>query len=256
MHAVRKVTEDITWMGANDHRTHLFENIHPIPEGVSYNTYLLKDEKNVLFDTIDWSGCRQLLENLDHELDGQPLDYLVINHMEPDHGASLDEILLRHPETAIISTPKGFMLMRQFGFNIDGHELIEVREGDTFNFGKHTVAFVEAPMVHWPEAMVTLDQHHFTARAFNGFLKSFKVIGLSFCSFRQNHIQFSIIPFLQALEKLLLFERCQSQFLHSSIVKAKAKKSPVLCMKIPDRRGSDYCFCLPCLRTARIELYK
>lgn len=173
MHAVRKVTEDITWMGANDHRTHLFENIHPIPEGVSYNTYLLKDEKNVLFDTIDWSGCRQLLENLDHELDGQPLDYLVINHMEPDHGASLEEILLRHPETAIISTPKGFMLMRQFGFNIDGHELIEVREGDTFNFGKHTVAFVEAPMVHWPEAMVTLDLTDgvlFSADAFGSFI--------------------------------------------------------------------------------------
>lgn len=172
MHNVRKITDDIYWVGANDHRLALFENIHPLTKGVSYNSYLLKDEKTALFDTIDWSECRQLLENIDYLLEGRPLDYLVINHMEPDHGASLEEILIRYPDVKIISTPKSFMLMRQFGFDIDGHELIEVREGDTFSFGKHNVAFVEAPMVHWPEAMVTLDTTDgvlFSADAFGSF---------------------------------------------------------------------------------------
>lgn len=87
MYCVRNVTEDLYWVGANDHRLALFENIHPIPRGVSYNAYLLLDEKSVLFDTVDWSACRQLLENMDYLLEGKPLDYLVINHMEPDHGA-------------------------------------------------------------------------------------------------------------------------------------------------------------------------
>ena len=157
MYCVRNVTEDLYWVGANDHRLALFENIHPIPRGVSYNAYLLLDEKSVLFDTVDWSACRQLLENMDYLLEGKPLDYLVINHMEPDHGASIEEILLRYPKVKIVSTEKAFMLMRQFGFGVDSHELIEVHEGDTMSFGKHTVTFVYAPMVHWPEAMVTFD---------------------------------------------------------------------------------------------------
>ena len=157
MYCVRNVTEDLYWVGANDHRLHLFENIHPIPRGVSYNAYLLLDEKTALFDTVDWSACRQLLENLDHFLGDRPLDYLVINHMEPDHGASIEEILIRWPQVKVISTEKSFLFMRQFGFQIDGHELIEVKEGDTQTFGKHTVTFVAAPMVHWPEAMVTFD---------------------------------------------------------------------------------------------------
>ena len=157
MYCVRNVTSDIYWVGANDHRLHLFENIHPIPRGVSYNAYLLLDEKTALFDTVDWSACRQLLENLDHLLGDRPLDYLVINHMEPDHGASIEEILIRWPQVKVISTEKSFMLMRQFGFHVDGHELIEVKEGDTQSFGKHTITFVAAPMVHWPEAMVSFD---------------------------------------------------------------------------------------------------
>lgn len=119
MYCVRNVTEDLYWIGANDHRLSLFENIHPIPEGVSYNAYVLMDEKTVLFDTIDWSSCRQFLENLEHVLDGRPLDYMVINHMEPDHGASIEEVLLRYPNVTIISTEKAFMLMRQFDFHVD-----------------------------------------------------------------------------------------------------------------------------------------
>lgn len=172
MYCVREVTENLYWVGANDHRTHLFENIHPIPRGVSYNAYLLLDEKSVLFDTVDWSACRQLLENLEHLLAGKPLDYLLINHMEPDHGASIEEILLRYPEVKVISTEKAFMFMRQFGFHVDGHECIEVKEGDTCTFGEHTVTFVAAPMVHWPEAMVTFDLTNgvlFSADAFGSF---------------------------------------------------------------------------------------
>lgn len=172
MHCVRKVTEDLYWVGANDRRLTLFENIHPIPRGVSYNAYLLLDEQTVLFDTVDWSACRQLLENIDYLLDGRPLDYLVINHMEPDHGASIDEILLRYPKVKIISNPKAFMLMHQFGFGVDSFEQIEVKEGDTCCFGTHTVTFVYAPMVHWPEAMVTFDVTNgvlFAADAFGSF---------------------------------------------------------------------------------------
>ena len=172
MYCVRNVTEDLYWVGANDHRLHLFENIHPIPRGVSYNAYLLLDEKTVLFDTVDWSVCRQLLENVEYLLGERPLDYLVINHMEPDHGASIEEILLRWPQVKIISTEKAFLFMHQFGFQVDGHELIEVKEGDSFSFGKHNVTFVAAPMVHWPEAMVTFDTTNgvlFSADAFGSF---------------------------------------------------------------------------------------
>lgn len=171
MYSVRKVTEDLYWVGANDRRLALFENIHPIPRGVSYNSYLLLDEKTVLFDTVDWSACRQLLENMDFLLAGRSLDYLIVNHMEPDHAASLQEILLRYPKVKIISTEKSFTLMSQFGFSIEEHKE-EVKEGDTKSFGKHTVTFFAAPMVHWPEVMVTLDTTNgvlFSADAFGTF---------------------------------------------------------------------------------------
>ena len=171
MHCVRKVTEDLFWVGANDHRLSLFENIHPISRGVSYNSYLLMDKKTVLFDTVDWSVCRQFLENVEAVLDGRKLDYLVINHMEPDHAASIEEILLRYPETKVISTEKAFMLMHQFGFDVEDRKEL-VKEGDTKSFGKHNVVFVAAPMVHWPEAMVTFDTTNgvlFAADAFGSF---------------------------------------------------------------------------------------
>ena len=171
MYNVRNVTKDLYWIGGNDHRLALFENIHPIPKGVSYNSYLLLDKKTVLFDTVDWSICRDFLSNMAHVLDGRDLDYIVINHMEPDHGASLEEVLIRYPKAKIISTEKSFMLMRQFGFDVDGKE-IQVKEGDTFSFGKHEVIFIEAPVVHWPEAMVTFDKTDgvlFSADAFGSF---------------------------------------------------------------------------------------
>ena len=157
MYCVRNVTKDLYWVGANDHRLALFENCFPIPRGVSYNAYCLLDEKTALFDTVDWSACRQLLENLEYVLAGRPLDYLVVNHLEPDHAACIEEVLLRYPGVTVISNEKAFLLMRQFGFRVDDHPCIQVKEGDTFSFGKHTVTFVFAPMVHWPEAMVTFD---------------------------------------------------------------------------------------------------
>jgi flavorubredoxin len=165
------VTDDLYWVGANEHRLALFENIHPIPRGVSYNSYLLLDKQTVLFDTVDWAVCRQFLDNVEKVLDGRPLDYLVINHMEPDHAASIEEVLLRYPKATVVSTEKAFMMMRQFGFHIDGR-IEEVKEGDTKSFGAHVVAFVAAPMVHWPEAMVTFDTTNgvlFAADAFGSF---------------------------------------------------------------------------------------
>lgn len=170
MECVRKVCDDLYWVGGNDHRLALFENIHPIPRGVSYNSYLLLDEKTVLFDTVDWSIGRQFLENVAAVLNGRDLDYLIINHMEPDHAASIEEILLRYPNVVVISTEKGFLLMRQFGFDVENME--EVKEGDTRCFGAHTITFVEAPMVHWPEAMVSFDITSgvlFSADAFGSF---------------------------------------------------------------------------------------
>ena len=173
MYCVRKVTDDLYWVGANAHRTTLFENIHPIPKGVSYNAYLLLDEETVLFDTVDWSVCRQMMENLEYLLEGRELNWLVVNHLEPDHAASIEQVLIRWPNVKIISTEKGFMLMRQFGFHPDNHDIRIVAEGDTHSFGGHTVAFVAAPMVHWPEAMVTLDLTNgarFSADAFGSFI--------------------------------------------------------------------------------------
>lgn len=171
MHCVRKVTEDLFWVGGNDKRLHLFENIHPIEDGVSYNSYLLLDEKTVLFDTADWSVGRQFIENAEYVLDGRKLDYMVINHMEPDHCASMEEIILRYPDVKIVSTEKALMLMHQFNYTVD-ENFIQVAEGDTMSFGKHNVVFVEAPMVHWPEAMVTFDTTDgvlFSADAFGSF---------------------------------------------------------------------------------------
>ena len=170
MHCVRKVTEDLYWVGANDKRLNLFENIHPIPRGTSYNSYVLLDEKTVLFDTADWSVCRQFLDNIEYVLDGRELDYMVINHMEPDHGASIEEILLRYPNVRIICSAKAAVFMKQFGFSADNIET--VKEGEIKSFGKHQVTFVMAPMVHRPEVMVTFETTEgilFSADAFGSF---------------------------------------------------------------------------------------
>jgi len=172
MYCVRNVTEDIYWVGGNDRRLALFENIHPIERGVSYNSYLLLDEKTVLFDTVDWSICRQFIENIKAVLGDRPLDYMIINHMEPDHAACIEEIVLRYPDVKVVCTEKAAMFMHQFGFEIRDL-IIQVKEGDTMSFGKHNVVFVSAPMIHWPEAMVTYDTTNgvlFSADAFGSFI--------------------------------------------------------------------------------------
>lgn len=171
MFCVRKVVEDIYWVGGNDRRLALFENLHPLPKGVSYNSYLLLDEKTVLFDTVDWSISRQFFENVEAVLKGRKLDYLVVNHMEPDHAACIEEIILRYPEVKIISTDKSFVFMRQFEFDTDDRIEI-VADGDTKSFGKHEFKFITAPMVHWPEVMVSFDMTTgilFSADAFGTF---------------------------------------------------------------------------------------
>lgn len=171
MYNVRKVQEDLIWVGASDHRLNLFENIHPIPRGVSYNSYVLLDEKNVLFDTVDWSVCGQFLENLKYVLDGKKLDVIIIHHVEPDHLASLEEIMIRYPEAKIYATAKAITMMEQFGFAVEG-KTQAVKEGDTLELGKHTLTFVMVPMVHWPEVMVSYDSYGktlFSADAFGTF---------------------------------------------------------------------------------------
>lgn len=171
MHCVRKVTEDLWWVGGSDRRLSRFENIHPLPQGISYNSYLLLDEKTVLFDTVDWAIGRQFLENVKYVLNGRPLDYLIINHVEPDHAAAIEEVLLRWPDARIVTTAKSVQLMHQFGFPVNDR-VEAVKEGDTRSFGKHHVTFYCAPMVHWPEVMVTFDNTNgvlFSADAFGTF---------------------------------------------------------------------------------------
>lgn len=171
MHNVREVTKDLYWVGGNDRRTPMFENIHPIPEGISYNSYLLLDEKNVLLDTVDWSIGREFIQNIQHVLGDEKLDYMVINHMEPDHAACIEEIISRYPDVKIIGNKKTFDFMRQFNFKVDETAIV-VKDGDTMNFGEHEFLFISAPMVHWPETMSTFDKTNgvlFSADAFGTF---------------------------------------------------------------------------------------
>lgn len=171
MYNIREITKDLYWVGGNDRKTSLFENIHPIPEGVSYNSYLLLDKKTVLLDTVDWSVCNNLIKNIEYLLEERPLDYLVINHMEPDHAASIGEVVARYPNIKIIGNKKTFDFMKQFGYEVN-ENIIEVKDGDTISFGEHELSFIFAPMVHWPETMATFDTTNgvlFSADAFGTF---------------------------------------------------------------------------------------
>ena len=172
MHCFRKVTNDLYWVGGSDRRLELFENLFPIPRGVSYNSYLLLDEKTVLFDTVDNSIGRQFLDNITALLNGRALDYLVVNHMEPDHCSMIADLMLRYPDMQIIGNAKTFPMIRQFyALDLDS-KTIAVKEGDTFSSGTHTFRFLMAPMVHWPEVMLTYDETDkvlFSADAFGTF---------------------------------------------------------------------------------------
>ena len=167
MHCVRMVTDNLYWVGANDHRLALFENIHPIPKGVSYNAYLLLDKKSVLFDTVDWSACRQLLENIQYLLGGKPLDYLVINHMEPDHSGSIRLIKQHYPDIVIVGNKQTFGMIQGF-YGVTG-ERYEVKDGDFLDLGHHKLRFYLTPMVHWPETMMTFDETDGVLFAGDGF---------------------------------------------------------------------------------------
>lgn len=172
MHNIRKITDDLYYVGASDRRLALFENVYPIPRGVSYNSYVLLDEKTVLLDTADSAVGQQFFENVAATLAGRTLDYLVVNHMEPDHCALIEDLVLRYPEVKIVTNAKAATMIRQFfTFDLDSR-LQTVKEGDTLCTGRHTLTFVMAPMVHWPEAMVTYDTTDkvlFSADAFGTF---------------------------------------------------------------------------------------
>ena len=172
MHCTRNVTDDVIWVGASDRRLALFENLFPIPRGVSYNSYLIADEKTCLLDTADSAVMRQFVENVEHALGGRDLDYLVVNHMEPDHCAAIEQVLLRHPEVKVVGNKKTFQMIGQFfELDLEGRS-VEVAEGDTLELGRHTLSFHFAPMVHWPEVMVTYDACDkilFSADAFGTF---------------------------------------------------------------------------------------
>ncbi len=172
MYCIKKINNDLFWVGGTDRRLALFENHYPIPNGVSYNSYLLLDEKTVLFDTVDRAISDQFLENIEAALKERTLDYIVVNHMEPDHCATLGQLAEKYPQVKIICNAKTVPIIRQFyNFDIDSRTII-VKEGDTFTSGRHTFAFVMAPMVHWPEVMVTYDTTDkilFSADAFGTF---------------------------------------------------------------------------------------
>ena len=172
MYCTRKLTEQVWWVGGSDRRLALFENLFPITRGVSYNSYLILDEQTAVVDTVDSSISRQFLENVLHTLDGRPLDYLVINHMEPDHCASIETLLLRFPTLKLVGNAKTFAFMGQFyDFPLDGRT-VTVKEGDTLSLGGHTLHFHMTPMVHWPEVMMTYESSEkllFSADAFGSF---------------------------------------------------------------------------------------
>jgi flavorubredoxin len=169
---IQEVTKDIYWIGGSDRRLALFENLFPLPKGVSYNSYIVLDEKTVVFDTADISISDQYLENLKTALNGRPLDYLVVLHMEPDHCSQIATVAAMHPELTLVGNVKTFQMMKNYFPETEDMKKIVVKEGETLSTGAHTFAFVMAPMVHWPEAMFaydTLTGTLFSADAFGTF---------------------------------------------------------------------------------------
>ncbi|MDO5330734.1 MAG: FprA family A-type flavoprotein [Bacillota bacterium] len=156
MHNEVKIKEGLYYVGGSDRRIELFENVYPLVNGVSYNSYLYLDEKTCLLDTVDSSVTGVYFDNIDFLLDGRKLDYLIVDHMEPDHAANIGELLLRHPETVVVTSAMAKKFLLNY-FPEAKCEFLIVKEGDTLNIGKHTLTFVMAPMVHWPEVMFTYD---------------------------------------------------------------------------------------------------
>ncbi len=166
-----KIKEDIFWIGGDDRTAGLFEGSFPIPEGVSYNSYVILDEKTCLLDTCDISISAKFWRNLRHALDGRKLDYLVIDHMEPDHGAAIVQVIDTYPDVIVVGNSKTFDMLDNF-YQLKPANKLEVKEGDVLCLGKHTLKFVFAVMVHWPEVMFVYDEKDrilFSADAFGTF---------------------------------------------------------------------------------------
>ena len=156
--AEMKVTDSIRYIGADDTTIDLFESQYPVPKGVSYNSYVILDEKIAVMDTVDPRATDEWLENLKRELGERTPDYLVVSHMEPDHGGSIQVLANKYPEMKIVGNAKTFNMISQFFVleNLDSRKVV-VKEGDSLNLGSHTLQFYMAPMVHWPEVMVTYE---------------------------------------------------------------------------------------------------
>lgn len=167
----QQLENDLYRIGVNDRRTARFENMFPMPDGVSYNSYLIKDEKKVLFDTVDASFINDFYSNLNHALGEDKLDYLVITHMEPDHSSAINMVLKDHPDCKLVGNKKTFQFMEQFFGDKFTDRYLEVKNGETLEIGKRTLEFVFAPMVHWPEVMFVLSSKGelFSADAFGTF---------------------------------------------------------------------------------------
>ena len=172
LYCVRKVTDDITWVGGNDRRINVFEGVYHLSRGMTYNSYVILDEKTVLVDTVDHAVSDVFFENVAHVLGGRKLDYIIVQHMEPDHSATLGEVLLRYPEARIVCSKKAAGMIDQFiGRDVTGSAFL-AEEGTVLDTGRHQLTFVMAPMVHWPEVMVTYDAAEkllFSADAFGTF---------------------------------------------------------------------------------------
>lgn len=172
MYCTRKITDDTTYVGASERRLALFENTFPLGDGVSYNSYLITDEKTVLLDTVDPAVSHIFFENIEHTLAGRALDYVIVNHMEPDHCGTLYDLSLRYPDIKIITNAKAATMIGQFFGDGLKSKVTVVKEGDTVDFGRHTLSFVMTPMVHWPESMMTYDAYDkilYSADAFGAF---------------------------------------------------------------------------------------
>ena len=166
-----KITDTIKYVGANDETIDLFEGQYHVPHGVSYNSYAILDEKIAIMDTVDQRATEEWLNNLEKVLDGRTPDYLIVSHMEPDHAANIQKIAEKYPEMKLVGNAKTFPMIAQFfDLNIEGREVI-VKEGDTLSLGRHTLQFFMAPMVHWPEVMVTYEQSEKVLFSADGFGK-------------------------------------------------------------------------------------
>ncbi|MCD7756112.1 MAG: flavin reductase [Firmicutes bacterium] len=172
MYNYREIQPDLYWVGANDRRLAMFEGVYSVPDGVSYNSYLLLDEKTVLFDTVDKAVSKIFFENVAQVLGGRTLDYIFVHHMEPDHSAVLGDLLLRYPDVQVVCNAATRKMIGQFfDFDMDSR-WVEAKEGEAFSTGRHSFCFVKAPMVHWPEVMVSFDTTDgilFSADAFGTF---------------------------------------------------------------------------------------